>query len=98
MLSGSGIQSVLQFIVLIVLSRLLDPESFGITSAALVIISFTIILSTLGVGPALVQKEEITEKHIGTGYTTSTVLSMLFVTIIFLGSEQIAVFLNIAEL
>lgn len=98
MLSGSGIQSVLQFVVLIVLSRLLDPASFGIASAALVIISFTIILSTLGVGPALVQKDKITMKHIGTAYTSSTILALFFGGIVFASSGLIANFFDMPAL
>lgn len=98
MLSGSGLQSVLQFVVLIVLSRLLDPESFGIASAALVIISFTIILSTLGFGPALVQREEVSMKHIGTAYTSSTTLALIFGILIYISSDVIAVFFNMDDL
>lgn len=98
MLSGSGIQTVMQFVVLIVLARLLDPESFGIVSAALVVISFTVILSTLGFGPALVQKQEIHDEHIGTSYTVSLLFAVIFGTIIYILAPFIANFFHIEDL
>src|SRR5699024_2374810 len=98
MLSGSGIQSIMQFIVLIVLARILDPKSFGIANAALVVVSFTVILSTLGLGPALVQKKNINKKHIATSYTSSLFLAVFFGLLIFISSSNIAVFFNIIEL
>jgi len=98
MLSGSGIQSIMQFLVLIVLARLLDPESFGVVSVALVVISFTVILSTLGFGPALVQKKEITNAHIGTSYIISFILAVFFGIIVFLISPFIADFFHAKEL
>src|SRR5690625_2286998 len=91
MFSGSGVQTVMQFIVLIALARLLDPESFGVASAALVVISFTVIMSTLGLGPALVQKKEINNIHIGTSYVVSFFLALFFGLLIFFCSPLIAI-------
>ncbi|WP_147803626.1 lipopolysaccharide biosynthesis protein [Alkalicoccus halolimnae] len=98
MMSGSGIQSILQFVVLIVLARLLDPESFGVISAALVIITFVLILSSLGFGPALVQKKEISDKEIGTSYTVSLVLSLLFGAGVYFTAPYTAAFFDMNEL
>lgn len=98
MLSGSGIQSIMQFVVLIVLARLLDPESFGIVSSALVVISFTVILSTLGFGPALVQKKVINNRQIGTSYTVSIVMAVFFGIIIYIIAPLISNFFHSVEL
>lgn len=98
MFTGSGIQSVMQFIVLIVLARLLDPRIFGVVSTGLVIISFAKILSTLGLGPALVQKRNIESKHIGTAYFSSLVLALFFSAIVYFSSEIIAEFFSMKEL
>src|SRR5699024_1458277 len=98
MFSGSGIQSIMQFVVLIVLARLLDPETFGIASAALVVISFVKIFATIGLGPALVQKGEINDAHIGTSFVFSLFLSACLSTIVFISSPFIANYFHMEEL
>src|SRR5699024_12164099 len=92
MLTGSGVQSVMQFIVLIVVSRLLDPEAFGIASAALIVITFTVVFSTLGFGPSLIQKKYIHQKHISTAFTTAIIFAIIFSIIIFYNSVNDFVF------
>jgi len=57
--SGSGLQTILQTLVLIVLSRLLTPADFGLVNAASLLIGFSAIFSTLGVGPAIVQRKTL---------------------------------------
>lgn len=98
MFSGSGIQSIMQFVVLIVLARLLDPETFGIVGAALVVISFAKIFATIGLGPALVQKKDINDKHIGTSFLFSLFLAICLGITVFIGSPLIASFFHIAYL
>jgi len=98
MLTGSGVQSVMQFIVLIVLSRLLDPEAFGIASAALIVITFTVVFSTLGFGPSLIQKKYIHQKHISTAFTTAIIFAIIFSIIIFASSSIVSVFFQMPEL
>lgn len=98
MLSGAGAQAIFQFIVLIALARLLDPESFGIVNAATVIISITMIFSTLGVGPALIQKENITQKHIGTAFTSTLILGVIFGVLLFIFSGKISYFFHSEKL
>ncbi|GGK05806.1 lipopolysaccharide biosynthesis protein [Lentibacillus kapialis] len=90
MLSGSGIQSVMQFFVLISLARLLDAETFGIIGAAFVVISFSKILATIGLGPALVQKKTISKEHVDTSFTFSIVLSVCLSIMLFVFSSTIA--------
>lgn len=54
----SGI--LLQLIITGILARLLTPADFGIVAIATVIISFFNILSDVGIGPAIIQKKELT--------------------------------------
>lgn len=98
LISGAGIQSVLQFIVLIVFARLLEPKAFGVIGAALVVISFLKILSTIGLGPALVQKKDIKEEHVYTSFTFALFLGLCLSSIVFITSPYIAVFFHMEEL
>lgn len=98
MLSGKGVQAILQFVVLILLARLLTPNDFGIINAAIVVISFTTVFSMIGVGPALIQRSELTNNHIRTGFTITLMLSVFFSLLMFLGSPIIASFFKMDEL
>src|SRR5699024_4357208 len=98
MLSGKGSQAILQFIVMIVLARLLSPSDFGIVNAATVVITFTTVFSMVGVGPALIQRPELSKSHIRTGFTLTILLSILFTTLLYFGSNIIASFFHMDKL
>jgi O-antigen/teichoic acid export membrane protein len=75
---GTGGQISVQLLVLIVLARLLTPEDFGIVAAALVVVGFSAVFSQLGVGPALVQREDLRPAHLRTAFTLSLLLGLAF--------------------
>lgn len=95
---GKGSQAILQFVVLIVLARLLSPYDFGIMNAALVIISFASIFSMIGVGPAIIQRSNLNEFHIRTGFTITIIIGALFTIMMYIFSSFIAKFFNMQEL
>lgn len=64
MLSNSASQVVVQLVTLTVLARLLGPTAFGVVGGALVIMRVADVLSKLGVGQALVQREHVEPRHV----------------------------------
>lgn len=96
--SGTGLQGILQFTVLIVLTRTITPEAFGVVSAALVVIGFTSIFSSLGVSSALVQRPDINEGHISTGFSLSLILGITLSIILWIITPLISLFFDIQEL
>lgn len=76
------IRSVFQLIILAVLSRLLNPEDFGLMSIVLITISFADIFADIGLGPAITQKKELSQDDISTSFTSSIILG-LFLLLIF---------------
>lgn len=70
-LLGSGAQQAMQFVVLIALARLLRPQDFGLVNLALVVIGFSAIFVQMGIGTAIVQKQEVTRREQGIGFTLS---------------------------
>lgn len=98
MFSGKGTQAILQFLVLIVLARLLSPSDFGVVNAATVVITFTTVFSKVGVGPALVQRPELNQSHVRTGFTMTIILSVFFAGVFYFGSPVIANFFNMTKL
>jgi PST family polysaccharide transporter len=78
LLSGSGVQAVLRIAVMVVIARLLVPADFGLVAGALVLIDFIEVFSDLGIGLVIVQRHELEERHIRTGFTISAFLGLAF--------------------
>ncbi|MDP2620667.1 MAG: lipopolysaccharide biosynthesis protein [Hyphomicrobiales bacterium] len=93
--SGAGAQIVLRIGVLAILARLLTPADFGIVGAALIVVAFTEIFSQLGVGQAIVQRSDLTDRHIRTAMTFSACLGIGMGALIFALSDQIAALFRI---
>ncbi len=87
-----------QTLILAILARLVSPEEFGIMSASLVIYGFATVFSEVGIGPALVQHTNITEKHINTGFTSSMLLGVVLILSIYFLAEIFAIFMGIPEI
>ncbi len=83
---------------MVIMARLLTPAEFGLVGAAMIVISFSEIISLLGVGPAIVQIKELTVKHINIGYTLSTLLALSVGGIVVLSASLIAQFFRMPDL
>lgn len=87
-------QAILQILVLAVLARLLSPEDFGVLGLAMIVVGFAALFSQLGVGPALVQRSELTLIHIRVGFSLSILLSLILTLITIAVSPLAALFLQ----
>ncbi len=96
-LSGTGLQGVVQLLVLMVLGRLLTPAEFGIMGAATVIVALSQIVSQIGVGPAIIQRRELDPIHIRVAATLSFLLGLVLGAVVFFGAPLIAKFYRIPE-
>lgn len=85
---------VVTFIVSIVLARILSPEDYG--SVALVVSLTTVmqVFVNFGMGPALIQKKDISDADYSTAFYFSLVISILFYSILFAGAPAISCFFN----
>lgn len=95
---GAIIQYTLNIVVLMILSRLLEPSDFGVVTAALVIIGVSEIFYKLGVGPSIVQRLTITEDHIRTAFTFTLFLSLIFFVLLNIFSSLIESIYNIPNI
>lgn len=96
--SGKSFEAILRILILSVLARMISPEEFGLVSAALIIISFSRLFTEMGVGPAIVQKEELKDTHISTGIIISLLMGLILGSIIIIFSPYIASFFNMIQL
>ncbi len=95
---GKGAYAVLGMIVLGVLARLLTPAEFGVVSAALVVIGFTNIFSQLGLGPAIVQRPTLEQRHIDTAFLSTVLFGLSLAGLTWLVAPAVSGFFRIAGL
>ena len=69
---------MLQFIANILLARILDPVDFGLVGMIMVFIAISNTIVESGLGAALVNKKEATEKDFSTIFYMNTALSLIF--------------------
>jgi PST family polysaccharide transporter len=90
MLSGSGVQAVLRIASVVTLARLLTAEEFGVMGAALVVTGLSTLFSQLGMGPALVQRPDLEDRHVRTAFAVSMVLSIVLAGGVLLSAPAIS--------
>ena len=74
---GKAAQAVLQLLVVAVLARLVSPAEFGVVNAVMIVIGFSAIFSRVGLGPALVQRRQLDERHVATAFVASPLIGVL---------------------
>ena len=85
-------QGLLNLLVLGTLSRLLSPDDFGLMGIAAIFVGLAELFSELGVGPAIIQRQDLNEKHMRVGFTLALVLGIVMVLILALSAPLIALF------
>ena len=93
-LASSGVRVVLQFGVGVLLARLLPPADFGLAALAFIVISFAETIVDLGLGPAIVQREDLTERHVRVSFTLSMLVGCAFAAALALGAPLFGVLLR----
>ncbi|HEY7771043.1 oligosaccharide flippase family protein, partial [Longimicrobium sp.] len=75
-LGTSVVQGLLQFATGVLLARLLPPADFGLVALALVVTGLATLVADLGLGPAIVQRRELTPRHLRTAFSASILLGL----------------------
>lgn len=83
-----------QFILNIILARLLTPEAFGLVGMLAIFISISQAFVLSGFGAALVQKTDRDEKDFSTTLYYNISIALLFYALLFLSAPLIANFYN----
>jgi O-antigen/teichoic acid export membrane protein len=96
--SGTGVQTVVQLLVIMALGRLLTPAEWGIMGAATVIIALSQIISQVGVGPAIVQRRDLDRTHVRAAFTISCVLGTTLGVAVWLAAPALSAFYRIPAL
>jgi teichuronic acid exporter len=91
-------QYVFTFFLSIVLSRMISPAEFGLTSMLSIFISLATLLVGSGLSTALIRDKNSTEEDFSTVFYFNILISLLLYTILFFSAPLIAKFYNQPEL
>lgn len=93
-----GGSKAIQLVVQIVLARLLSPEAFGVLAILLVVTQVADSVAQSGLGMALIQKSDASERSYSTAWWLSLGLATVLYFVVFLSSPAIAVFYAMSDL
>lgn len=90
--------TVINFMALMIMSRLLTPEDYGVYGTMIIFIAITETLIDSGFGGALVQKNNITSQDLNTLFFFNIIVSIIAYFILFIVAPLLESFYNIDNL
>jgi len=66
-----------------ILARLVSPEAYGLIAMAGLVLRFGSYFADMGIGSALIQKDELTTEDVRAGFTSSVLLGLAFSALIY---------------
>ena len=96
--SASIVKLSLKVLSVAVLARLVSPEDYGVATGALVVVEFALMLGNLGLAPALVQREDLQDRHIATAFALALIVVGFLVAGMWFASPAFAALLRLEEL
>lgn len=88
------VSQVFQFIVIIILARILIPKEFGIVGMAAIFTGFISRFNELGLSSAIIQRKDVNEMHLSTSFWTSLGAGTILCILTALVSPYIADFFS----
>ncbi len=79
---GAGARTLLSLGIVMALSRLLTPEDFGRMAIALVFLALAETAGRRSIGPAIMQRLELTEGHVATGLTLALAIGVVLTAVL----------------
>jgi PST family polysaccharide transporter len=86
------VQQILQFVISVLLARLLTPEAFGLVGMIFIFTGFASMFSDGGFGAALVQAESIEERHRSSVFWLNVLIGLVLTGIVILAAPWVAWF------
>ena len=91
LLERGGVQGV-QFVLQIILARLLTPSDYGITGLIIVFINVANVFVQSGLGSALIQKKDTTEEDYSSVFYLNILIALIMIVILFIVAPAISNF------
>lgn len=87
----------MQFIVQIILARILLPVDYGIIALVVIFISISYTFVESGLGTALIQKKKITDTDCSSIFYLSLGIALVFYCLLFIGAPHISSLYNLPQ-
>ena len=87
---GFGSQGLGQFLVVIVFARYLTKTDNGLVGVAVIVIALGQLFTEAGFGPAVIQREDLTDEHVRTAFALSMITGLLMTILVFAGAPLAA--------
>ena len=85
---------IINFIITVILARLLDPEHFGLVAIGLVVVNFFEIFRDMGIGTALIYKKDDADKAANTAFFLFPAVAAVFYVVSYSIAPLAADFFN----
>lgn len=92
-----GVQGV-QFVLQIILARLLDPEHYGVLSMMVIFTTLADVFIQKGFNTALIQNKDVTEEDYSSVFWVSLGIAGILYVVLFFAAPFIAVFYNMPDI
>ena len=92
------LQLIIQFTYMAIMARLLSKADFGLMALASSFIGFGTVFSEGGMGAALIQRQNITQKHMNAAFQSAIFIGLVLFIVFFLVAPSIANFFNQPDL
>jgi len=97
LLERFGVQGI-QFVLQIVLARILDPDHYGVLSMMIIFTNLANIFIQTGFNTALVQNKDVTEEDYSSVFCVSTLIAAVLYGVIFFTAPYIAAFYEMPDI
>lgn len=95
---GTALSKVFSLVTTIMLARILSPQEYGTMAIAVVVIGFIGFFNEVGIGSAIVQKQEPAQEELNGCFAIALLISSLLFTAMIALSEHIAAFFGAPQL
>lgn len=92
-----GVQAS-QFVLQIVLARLLDPEHYGVLSMMVIFTTLANVFIQRGFNTALIQNKDVTEEDYSSVFWVTMLIAVFLYVVLFISAPFIAQFYNMPDL
>lgn len=92
-----GVQGI-QFVLQIILARILDPDHYGVLSMMIIFTNLANVFIQMGFNTALIQNKDITEEDYSSVACVTTLIAAALYAIIFFAAPYIAAFYEMPDM
>lgn len=83
-----------QFVVVFMLARLLEPSEYGVVAMATVVVNFSLMFRDMGLGAAIIQKQDLGCGDIDAAFRVSLVAGSLVCLLVLLAAVPLATYFS----